>query len=204
MANVTGSPTNDVDSERMPGAKRVYPHYVLPPFDEIQDGTELLCHLGFTVPVIHRALYLLQRLSEEHGADLPAQLVPRLLANPHLARHAIVQNVLHDPTDFRYVHIGATIQSSTHDALIGRLMSDIWYQKFPSTIWQLHSFAVTTASTVLSHIPYMGSDSRIRSVEVMVVPMHLGGKVTTLVIFLGYVRKATYGSAGHASLSGLD
>ncbi|HVO02067.1 MAG TPA: PAS domain-containing protein [Candidatus Cybelea sp.] len=128
--------------------------------------------------------------SKRQGRRMPsrADLDPPLEV-PQLVPSIILLDVLREPLDFRYRLIGTKVRGYLMRDLTGRRMSEIDFQRPPSTIWSHQEWVVENREPRFMQPPYVGPHRDFMFIDAVILP--LGADPATVDMLMVFVDFAT-------------
>src|SRR5262245_63511473 len=110
--------------------------------------------------------------SKRNGHAIPARSAfDPLLEIPALVRFMMLKDVQRDPLDFRYRLVGTGLRPHMTTDYTGQWMSDVEYQRPPSTIWDYHKQVAETGEPLFIKPNYVGPHKDYLFVEAAMLPL---------------------------------
>lgn len=95
---------------------------------------------------------------------------------PHVAANVVLIDVLSDPLNFRYTHIGEAVIARIELDYTGMRFTDIPHQRPGSRVWQAGVRLVQEAMPFYSDIPYVGPDAFVEAYQDLYMPLSDDGE----------------------------
>jgi hypothetical protein len=113
-----------------------------------------------------------------------------MLEVPKLSRSVMLQDVKHDPLDFRYRLIGTQLRPHMGQDWGGMWMSEIAFQRAPSPIWTHHQWVVENRAPRFIRPTYVGPHKEFMFIEAAILPLGADpARVDMLMIFVDFISK---------------
>jgi len=129
--------------------------------------------------------------SKLNGNAIPARSAfDPLLEIPALVRFMMLKDVRHDPLDFRYRLVGTGLRSHMTTDWTGKFMSEVEYQRPPSTIWDYHKQVAESGEPLFIKPNYVGPHKDYLFIESVMLPLaedHV--HVDMIMIFIDFIRQ---------------
>lgn len=134
--------------------------------------------------------------SKRHGNLIPARReFDPLLEIPGLVRFMMLKDVQRDPLDFRYRLVGTGLRSHMTTDWTGKFMSEVEYQRPPSTIWDYHEQVAETAAPLFIRPNYVGPHKDYLFIESVMLPLGEDHRhVDMIMIFIDFLRQGSGGA----------
>jgi hypothetical protein len=114
---------------------------------------------------------------------------------PGLVRFMILKDVQRDPLDFRYRLVGTGLRTHLSADWTGKFMSEVEYQRAPSTIWDYHKQVAETAEPLFIRPNYVGPHKDYLSIESVMLPLAEDHRnVDMIMIFIEFMKQAATGA----------
>lgn len=114
-----------------------------------------------------------------------------LIEIPGLVRFMMLKDVQRDPLDFRYRLVGTGLRTHLTTDWTGRLMSEVEYQRPPSTIWDYHKQVAETAEPLFIKPNYVGPHKDYLTIESAMLPLAEDHRnVDMIMIFIEFMKQA--------------
>jgi len=118
-----------------------------------------------------------------------------LLEIPGLVRFMMLKDVQRDPLDFRYRLVGTGLRTHLTTDWTGKLMSEVEYQRAPSTIWDYHQQVAETAEPLFIRPNYVGPHKDYLMIESAMLPLGDDHRtVDMIMIFIEFMKQAAPGA----------
>ena len=129
--------------------------------------------------------------SKRNGHAIPARAdfdpLPEI---PGLVRFMMLKDVQRDPLDFRYRLVGTGLLNHMTTDWTGKFMSEVEYQRPPSTIWDYHQRVAETAQPLFIKPNYVGPHKDYLFVESVLLPLGRDHRtVDMIMIFIDFLRQ---------------
>ena len=163
------------------------PFSFLPRISQIVEPRQALLDAGLASPVTLQS-YRYWLANQHHLDDTAVNAVLQVGdVAPGLTGNIIVMEVIHDPLDFRYIYIGRDVLPFLNRDWTGSLMSELPFQRMPSSVWYLQEATAMRRRLVVAQAPYVGPISGIDRAEVLMVPIPNAGRTNQLIISLDFL-----------------
>jgi hypothetical protein len=128
-------------------------------------------------------------LSKKAGHAFPArQDIDPLVDTPRLVPNMMLKDFRRDPPDIRYRLIGTQVRRHLTRDWTGTWMSDIPFQRPPSTIWSNHMWVVENRMPLVARPPYVGPHKDFLFIESIILPLGADREtVDMLMVFVDFV-----------------
>jgi hypothetical protein len=129
--------------------------------------------------------------SKRNGRPIPARCdFDPLLEVPALVRFMMLKDVQREPLDFRYRLVGTGLRNHMTTDWTGKWMSDVEYQRPPSTIWDYHKQVAETAAPLFIKPNYVGPHKDYLFIEAVMLPLGTDHRqVDMIMIFIDFLRQ---------------
>jgi hypothetical protein len=129
--------------------------------------------------------------SKRSGNRMPARAdFDPLLEIPALVRFMMLKDVQRAPLDFRYRLVGTGLLSHMTADWTGRLMSEVEYQRPPSTIWDYHRQVAESGAPLFIKPNYVGPHKDYLFIESVMLPLGSDHRtVDMIMIFIDFLRQ---------------
>jgi len=108
---------------------------------------------------------------------------------PALARCMMLMDVRRDPLDFLYRYVGIAVRPHLTADWTGWWMSDISFQRAPSSIWSYHQQVAEIGEPLFIQPDYVGPMADYLFVEAALLPLSREGRtVDKIMIFVDFLR----------------
>lgn len=111
-------------------------------------------------------------------ADLDPSAIPHLLPN------IILFAVEHAPLDFIYRVVGTEVERHIASRLTGQRMSEIPYQRPPSTIWSRLQRVAENGQPAAHKVPYVGPHRDFKEAWDVVLPFSADDRIVSALLVL--------------------
>jgi hypothetical protein len=113
-----------------------------------------------------------------------------LIEIPGLVRFMMLKDVQRDPLDFRYRLVGTGLRTHMTTDWTGKLMSEVEYQRPPSTIWDYHKQVAESGEPLFIKPNYVGPHKDYLVVESALLPLGEDHQtVDMIMIFIEFMRQ---------------
>lgn len=128
--------------------------------------------------------------SKRNGALIPARSAfDPLVEIPALVRFMMLKDVRRDPLDFRYRLVGTGLRTHMTRDWTGAWMSEVEYQRPPSTIWDYHKQVAETGEPLFIKPNYVGPHKDYLVVESVMLPLAEDHRnVDMIMIFIEFMK----------------
>jgi hypothetical protein len=128
--------------------------------------------------------------SKRNGAAMPARgAFDPLLEIPALVRFMMLKDIRREPLDFRYRLVGTGLRAHMTRDWTGAWMSEVEYQKPPSTIWDYHQQVAESGTPLFIKPNYVGPHKDHLAVESVMLPLAQDHRtVDMIMIFIAFMR----------------
>src|SRR3954470_6924801 len=110
--------------------------------------------------------------SRRNGNAIPARGdFDPLLEIPGLVRFMMLKDVQRDPLDFRYRLVGTGLRNHMTTDWTGKFMSEVEYQRPPSTIWDYHRQGAESGAPLFIKPNYVGPHKDYLFIESVMLPL---------------------------------
>jgi hypothetical protein len=129
--------------------------------------------------------------SKRHGVEIPARSAfDPLFEIPALVRFMMLKDVRREPLDFRYRLVGTGLRTHMTKDWTGAWMSEVEYQKPPSTIWDYHKQVAETGEPLFIKPNYVGPGKDYLAIESVMLPLAEDGRtVDMIMIFIEFMKQ---------------
>ncbi len=127
--------------------------------------------------------------AKKAGHLIPArQDIDPLIEQPQLVANMMLKDVRRDPPDIRYRLIGTRVRRHLNRDWTGIWMSEIPFQRPPSTIWSNHMWVVENRAPLVARPPYVGPHKDFLFIESIILPLGADHQtVDMLMVFVDFV-----------------
>jgi hypothetical protein len=113
-----------------------------------------------------------------------------LIEIPGLVRFMMLKDVQRDPLDFRYRLVGSGLRTHLSADWTGKFMSEVEYQRAPSTIWDYHKQVTETAEPLFIKPNYVGPHKDYLMIESAMLPLGEDHRnVDMIMIFIEFMKQ---------------
>ena len=128
--------------------------------------------------------------SKRNGNLIPARCeFDPLLEIPGLVRFLMLKDVQRDPLDFRYRLVGTGLRHHMTTDWTGKFMSEVEYQRPPSTIWDYHKQVAESGEPLFIKPNYVGPHKDYLFIESVMLPLAKDHRnVDMIMIFIDFLR----------------
>jgi hypothetical protein len=113
-----------------------------------------------------------------------------LLEIPGLVRFMMLKDVQRAPLDFRYRLVGTGLRTHMTTDWTGKFMSDVEYQRPPSTIWDYHKQVAESGEPLFIKPNYVGPHKDYLFIESVMLPLAEDRRnVDMIMIFIDFMRQ---------------
>jgi hypothetical protein len=136
--------------------------------------------------------------AKRSGARIPARSAfDPLIEIPGLVRFMMLKDVQRAPLDFRYRLVGTGLRSHMNKDYTGTWMSEVEYQRAPSTIWDYHKQVAETGAPLFIKPDYVGPHKDYLVVESVMLPLAEDhATVNMIMIFIAFMKGDPAARAG--------
>jgi len=129
--------------------------------------------------------------SKRSGNLIPARCeFDPLLEVPGLVRFMMLKDVQRDPLDFRYRLVGTGLRHHMTTDWTGKFMSEVEYQRPPSTIWDYHKQVAESGEPLFIKPNYVGPHKDYLFIESVMLPLAKDHRnVDMIMIFIDFLRQ---------------
>ena len=129
--------------------------------------------------------------SKRTGDGIPARSAfDPLLEIPGLVRFMMLKDVQWEPLDFRYRLVGTGLLSHLTTDWTGKFMSEVEYQRPPSTIWDYHKHVAESGQPLFIKPNYVGPHKDYLFIESVMLPLAKDHRrVDMIMIFIDFLRQ---------------
>jgi hypothetical protein len=129
--------------------------------------------------------------SKRSGNLIPARCeFDPLLEIPGLVRFMMLKDVQRDPLDFRYRLVGTGLRHHMTTDWTGKFMSEVEYQRPPSTIWDYHKQVAESGEPLFIKPNYVGPHKDYLFIESVMLPLAKDHRnVDMIMIFIDFLRQ---------------
>jgi hypothetical protein len=129
--------------------------------------------------------------SKRNGHSVPARSAfDPLLEIPGLVRFMMLKDVRYNPLDFRYRLVGTGLRAHMTTDWTGKFMSDVEYQRPPSTIWDYHKQVAESGAPLFIKPNYVGPHKDYLFIESVMLPLAEDHRhVDMIMIFIDFMRQ---------------
>jgi len=129
--------------------------------------------------------------SKRNGAEIPARSAfDPLFEVPALVRYMMLKDVQRAPLDFRYRLVGTGLRTHMTKDWTGAWMSEVEYQKPPSTIWDYHKQVAETGAPLFIKPNYVGPHKDYLAIESVMLPLAEDHRnVDMIMIFIEFMKQ---------------
>jgi hypothetical protein len=129
--------------------------------------------------------------SKRNGNRIPARCeFDPLLEIPGLVRFMMLKDVQRDPLDFRYRLVGTGLRHHMTTDWTGKFMSEVEYQRPPSTIWDYHKQVAESGEPLFIKPNYVGPHKDYLHIESVLLPLAKDHRnVDMIMIFIDFLRQ---------------
>jgi hypothetical protein len=129
--------------------------------------------------------------SKRSGNHIPARCeFDPLLEVPGLVRFMMLKDVQRDPLDFRYRLVGTGLRHHMTTDWTGKFMSEVEYQRPPSTIWDYHKQVAESGQPLFIKPNYVGPHKDYLFIESVMLPLAKDHRnVDMIMIFIDFLRQ---------------
>jgi hypothetical protein len=127
--------------------------------------------------------------SKRKGATIPARSeFDPLLEIPGLVRFMMLKDVQWEPLDFRYRLVGTGLLNHLTTDWTGKFMSEVEYQRPPSTIWDYHRQVAESGEPLFIKPNYVGPHKDYLFIESVMLPLASDHRrVDMIMIFIDFL-----------------
>jgi hypothetical protein len=131
--------------------------------------------------------------SKRIGDAIPARCAfDPLLEIPGLVRFMMLKDVQWEPLDFRYRLVGTGLRNHMTTDWTGKFMSEVEYQRPPSTIWDYHRQVAESGQPLFIKPNYVGPHKDYLFIESVLCPLAKDHrKVDMIMIFIDFMRQGS-------------
>jgi len=131
--------------------------------------------------------------SKRNGDAIPARCAfDPLLEIPGLVRFMMLKDVQWEPLDFRYRLVGTGLLNHLTTDWTGKYMSEVEYQRPPSTIWDYHQRVAESGQPLFIKPNYVGPHKDYLFIESVMLPLAKDHrKVDMIMIFIDFLRQGS-------------
>jgi hypothetical protein len=128
---------------------------------------------------------------KRNGDAIPARCeFDPLLEIPGLVRFMMLKDVQWEPLDFRYRLVGTGLLNHLTTDWTGKFMSEVEYQRPPSTIWDYHRQVAESGQPLFIKPNYVGPHKDYLFIESVMLPLAKDHrKVDMIMIFIDFLRQ---------------
>lgn len=129
--------------------------------------------------------------SKRKGDAIPARCAfDPLLEIPGLVRFMMLKDVQWEPLDFRYRLVGTGLLNHFTTDWTGKFMSEVEYQRPPSTIWDYHKRVAESGEPLFIKPNYVGPHKDYLFIESVMLPLaNDHRRVDMIMIFIDFLRQ---------------
>ena len=129
--------------------------------------------------------------SKRTGDAIPARAdFDPLIEIPNLVRFMMLKDVRRAPLDFRYRLVGTGLLNHMTTDWTGKFMSEVEYQRPPSTIWDYHKQVAESGAPLFIRPNYVGPHKDYLWVESVMCPLASDHRqVDMIMIFIDFLRQ---------------
>jgi hypothetical protein len=129
--------------------------------------------------------------SRRKGEAIPARCeFDPLLEIPGLVRFMMLKDVQWEPLDFRYRLVGTGLLNHLTTDWTGKYMSEVEYQRPPSTIWDYHQRVAESGEPLFIKPNYVGPHKDYLFIESVMLPLAKDHRnVDMIMIFIDFLRQ---------------
>jgi hypothetical protein len=129
--------------------------------------------------------------SKRNGNAIPARSeFDPLLEIPGLVRFMMLKDVQWEPLDFRYRLVGTGLLNHLSADWTGKFMSEVEYQRPPSTIWDYHRQVAESGQPLFIKPNYVGPHKDYLFIESVMLPLaNDHRRVDMIMIFIDFLRQ---------------
>jgi hypothetical protein len=130
--------------------------------------------------------------SKRNGSRIPARRdFDPLLEVPALVRFMMLKDVQRNPLDFRYRLVGTGLRNHMTTDWTGKFMSEVEYQRAPSTIWDYHKQVAESGEPLFIKPNYVGPHKDYLFIESVMLPLADDHRnVDMIMIFIDFIRQS--------------
>jgi hypothetical protein len=131
--------------------------------------------------------------SKRAGNPIPARSgFDPLLEIPGLVRFMMLKDVQRTPLDFRYRLVGTGLRGHMTTDWTGQWMSQVEYQRPPSTIWDYHKQVAESGEPLFIKPNYVGPHKDYLFIEAVMLPLAEDHRnVDMIMIFIDFMRQSS-------------
>lgn len=116
------------------------------------------------------------------------QDIDPLIDIPQLVPNMMLKDFQRDPPDIRYRLIGTRVRPHLSRDWTGIWMSEIPFQRPPSTIWNNHIWVVENRAPLVARPPYVGPHKDFLYIESIILPLGADHEtVDMLMVFVDFI-----------------
>jgi len=129
--------------------------------------------------------------SKRQGTEIPARSAfDPMIEIPTLVRFMMLKDVRREPLDFRYRLVGTGLRTHMTKDWTGAWMSEVEYQRAPSTIWDYHKQVAETGEPLFIKPNYVGPGKDYLAVESVMLPLAADHRtVDMIMIFIEFMKQ---------------